>query len=331
MASDRHSNWLPDRTTTFDGSQRRIGIEIELAGISPDVMSQLIQELFGGRIIEKTRFEFEIIDTDLGDFILELDSAYLKTLAEEEAKKKGEPSQLASITADFLAKASELLVPWEIVTAPINFEDTAKLNPLVAKLREKGALGTRHALHYAFGVHLNPELPKLDSRTIVNYLRAYFCLYDWIAAQEKIDLARQLSPYINHFQKDYIRKVVDWAYQPSQSQLIDDYLQHNPTRNRSMDMLPLFAHLDERRVKEQIDDPRIKARPTFHYRLPNCDIDNPQWNLDHPWRRWLEIEKLSNDDSRLKQFCEEYIDEIERLIHPIENRWLKRTLQLLDG
>ena len=97
-----------------------------------------------------------------------------------------------------------------------------------------------------------------------------------------------------------------------------------------MDMLPLFAHLDKQRVRNVIDDQRIKARPTFHYRLPNCDIDNPEWNLDNPWNLWLEIEKLSGDENRLEQFCQEYTEEISRLIHPIENRWLKRTIELLN-
>ncbi len=308
-----------------------MGIEIELAGVGPEIMSALIQRLFGGRIAEKTRFELEVTATEFGDFNLELDSSYLKALAEEEAQKQGSVSQLETISADLLARASELLVPWEIVSPPIAFEDAARLTGLVERLRSRGALGTRHALHFAFGVHLNPELPDLEAATIVNYLRAYFCLYDWIAAREQIDLARKLTPYIRHFDKDYVQRVIDPKYQPTQTQLIDDYLQHNPTRNRSMDMLPLFAHLDEARVRAVVDDARIKARPTFHYRLPNCDIDNPDWNLDQPWMLWLEVEKLSNDADRLRMFCQEYAVELERLIHPLDNSWLTLTEELLGN
>lgn len=331
MISGASKNGLPQRTTTADGAERRIGIEIELAGLTPDIMSSVIRELYKGKVEENTRFEYRITDTTLGDFILELDSAYLKSLAKEEAIKQGKVSQLETITANLLTKASELLVPWEIVTSPILLKDLPELFSLIERLRAKGALGTRHALHYAFGVHLNPELPDLESATILNYLRAYFCLYDWIVAQERIDLARKLTPYITHFSKDYVQKIVDWNYQPNQTQLIDDYLRHNPTRNRSMDMLPLFAYLDEERVKTHIDDPRIKARPTFHYRLPNCDIDNPEWNLDHAWSPWLEIEKLSNDTHRLKRFCQLYTLELNRLTQAIDKRWLKRTQQLLDS
>jgi hypothetical protein len=32
---------------------------------------------------------------------------------------------------------------------------------------------------------------------------------------------------------------------PDLDTLIDDYLEYNPTRNRALDFLPLFLHLDE--------------------------------------------------------------------------------------
>lgn len=329
MTSNDDNNWLPERIKTESGELRRVGVEIELAGVAAAEMAALIQKLFGGRIDEKTRHELVVEGTEFGDFIVELDSSYLKEIARAEAEKQGDLSQLEKITAELLTKTSEQLVPWEIVSPPITFANAEKLLELIERLRTMGALGTRHAIQFAFGVHLNPELPNLDSMTIVNYLRAYFCLYDWIVAREAVDLTRKLTPYINHFKKPYIEKLVDWHYQPDLQQLIDDYLEANPTRNRSMDMLPLFAHLDEQRVKNVVDDDRINARPTFHYRLPNCDIDNPEWNLDVPWRLWLAVEKLSADSQRLKKFCDEYSDELSRLTHPLESRWLKRCEELM--
>ena len=330
MAPDQPSKWLPERVTTQDGDRRRVGIEIELAGVDPEIAAGLIEELLGGKRVEKTRFEIDVVDSRFGDFKLELDSSYLKQLAADEAAKQVPPSPLGTVTADLLARASELLVPWEIVSPPIAFAEAETLCELVSRLRENGALGTRHALQFAFGVHLNPELPDLRAGTIVNYLRAYVCLYDWIVARERIDLTRKLTPYIDHFRKPYIRKLLDPQYEPSQQQLIDDYLRHNPTRNRSLDMLPLFAHLDEARVKAVVDDDRINPRPTFHYRLPNCDIDNPDWNLDHPWGLWLEVERLSDDAPRLRRFCEAYCDVLDSLIPPIGDKsWLKQVEALL--
>ncbi|NNL10504.1 MAG: amidoligase family protein, partial [Pseudomonadales bacterium] len=186
------------------------------------------------------------------------------------------------------------------------------------------------ALRYAFGVHLNPELPALDAGTIVNYLRAYFVLYDWIAGQERVDTARKITPYIDHFEKSYIKLVIDPGYAPSVEALIDDYIEHNPTRNRSLDMLPLFAHLDEPRVRAAIDDDRIKARPTFHYRLPNCDIDSPDWNIDLPWSLWLEVEKLACDKARLGEYCQLFAQALERLTHNLDGQWPAKVGKLID-
>jgi len=332
LSRDNKPDWLPERQTTADGEERRVGVEIEFAGVEPGIVSGLIEDLYGGRRQEKTRFEFDIVDTRFGTFRLELDSSYLKELAAREAAKPGAPGQLGMITADLLARASELLVPWEIVSPPIAFADSRRLCTLFSRLRDQGALGTRHGLQFAFGVHLNPELPDLKAGTIVNYLRAYFCLYDWIAVRERIDLTRKLTPYIDHFGKAYVRKLIDWGYAPSQQQLIDDYLEYNPTRNRSLDMLPLFSFLDEERVRAVVDDDRVNARPTFHYRLPNCDIDNPQWNLDHPWQLWLAVEKLSNDKARLHKICAAYGEVLDSLIPPLgDNSWPKQCEALLDA
>jgi hypothetical protein len=63
--------------------------------------------------------------------------------------------------------------------------------------------------------------------------------------------------------------------------------------------LPLFLHLDEERVRAVTDVPLIKARPPFHYRLPDCEIHLPGWGLHVAWNDWLEVEALAADRERL--------------------------------
>lgn len=77
----KSSDWLPERQNTEKGVRRRIGVEIELAGVEAEIMSQLIVTLYGGDIVEKTRFEIDVTETEFGDFKLELDSSYLQALA----------------------------------------------------------------------------------------------------------------------------------------------------------------------------------------------------------------------------------------------------------
>src|SRR5690606_7323313 len=108
------------------------------------------------------------------------------------------------------------------------------------------------------------------------------------------------------FPPAYLRQVIDPHYWPDQSQLIADYLQANPTRNRALDMLPLFKHLSEQQVQATTTDPLIKARPALHYRLPNSLVDHPGWGIAGAWNDWLQVESLADDSERLNACCRTY-------------------------
>ena len=325
---------MPPRCETGEGKPRRIGVEIELAGLGGEELASTVAEIFGGEVKPSTRFELEVCDSRVGDFKIELDSDQLKKI-ERNAAERREPaedgdnwrSELENFSSDLLTMAAEQLVPWEIVSPPTEISDLSLFDPLVKLLRERDAKGTRYATRFAFGVHLNPELPALDSRTILRYLQAFMCLYDWLADREKIDLSRRLTNYIDHFKRDYISLVIDPDYQPDLQTLINDYLEYNPTRNRSLDMLPLFAFLDEDLVRSQVDDERIKKRPTLHYRLPNCDIDNPDWNINFTWENWLQVERLAYDDALLNELCVDFQADQKRLAGYIDNAWLDHLKQ----
>jgi hypothetical protein len=306
---------LPPQLHTEQGDTRRIGIEIEFAGLDPATIVSAVQGEIGGDAEAHTAFEYDLKGTALGDFHIELDAEDIKSLGD--GVPPAHPDNKEDWTLDQYAVAAvgaiaELVVPWELVSDPIPMDRLQELVPVVDALRAAGARGTRYASRFAFGLHMNPEMPALDAATVTNYLRAYVCLYDWINYEENIDLARRVTPHINHYPNRYLRRIANPDYQPDLDQLIDDYLADNDTRNRSLDMLPLFSHLDDSRVRAVIDDPRIKSRPTLHYRLPNCDIDNPNWNLDRPWSRWLQVERLANAGDRLRACSEAFARHLER-------------------
>jgi hypothetical protein len=169
--------------------------------------------------------------------------------------------------------------------------------------------------------------------TVTRYLKAFLCLFDWLRTRARVDLLRRLTVYIDPFPLDYVRRVIDVAYSPTVDELIDDYLQDNATRNRALDLLPLFAHLDADRVRRRVDDPRIKSRPTLHYRLPNCEIDEPGWGVRHTWRDWLQVEHLAADPARLDQVCAHYGDFLGRPLTRLVDDWgeLVKPWLLADG
>lgn len=317
----RAGQWpAPPRTETRDGQPRRLGVELEFSGIPLDQIVDLMQKHLGGEVETVSPYELFLCDSSLGDFAVELDFAWLKRRGRERAE-----DDLADEWGQFgesvLKLAAEQLVPFEIVSPPIAMADLWRLGDLFQVLRQAGAQGTSGAPHYAYGLHLNPEMPDLEAGTILAYLRAFVCLFDWLRERSKVNLSRRITPYIDPFEKRYIKLLLQDDYQPELSQLIDDYLRHNPTRNRALDMLPLFAELDEERVRSAVDDDRIKSRPALHYRLPNCEIDDPNWSLVQPWRDWLQVEALACDPPRLQRITQQYREHLSGLAGGLFGDW----------
>ena len=120
---------------------------------------------------------------------------------------------------------------------------------------------------------------------------------------------RRALPFADPFPRTYVRKVVDPNYQPALPQLVDDYLEANPTRNRELDLLPLFTHLAPERVRAKVADALIKARPTYHYRLPDTRLSDPAWSLIVEWNRWVEVEHLAADAAALRRLGRVCLDE----------------------
>ena len=200
---------------------------------------------------------------------------------------------------------------------------------LTTWVRDHSAKGSGYSFFYAFGVHLNPELPDLEDETILNYFKAFLCLQDWLVKHEEVSLNRKLMPFIDKFSRDYMQVVLSPDYHPDLGQFIDDYIDYNPSRNRSLDMMPIFAHLDESRVRQKMDDEKINKRPTLHYRLPNSDIDNPKWGLWKSWNNWMQVEALANDPDRLSQVCEAYLKSNEILSGNFIKPWRDQVKQWL--
>ena len=148
-------------------------------------------------------------------------------------------------------------VPYEIVTPPVPITELAPLDELRRLLFQNEAEGTRVLPWYAFGMHINPEIPSDDPGELRDFLRAFLLLYPSLKRRVKVDLARSISPYINPFPDAYARLILQPDYPADAGRLIDDYLAHNPTRNRPLDMLPVLCHLD----RAARDGPRAGEAP----------------------------------------------------------------------
>jgi hypothetical protein len=298
---------LPPLLYTESGAQRRVGVELEFSGLDTGTVSAAVAASFDGSVERLTDYEHVVHGHPAGDWNIELDSTLLKSLARNSDADRDTPLELLEEAAGtLLRRGAEPFVPMEVVSPPLPMDRLAEAEALIARLREAGATGTGASVTHAFGLQLNVELPALDADTIARYLKAFICLHDWLEEASGIDPTRRLTRYVASYPGDYARRVVDPDYLPDLGALADDYLAANPSRNRALDLLPLFMHLDPDRVRAAVDDPLVKPRPALHYRLPDSRIDDPAWGLHLPWAHWLEVERLAAEPARLDAITDRY-------------------------
>ncbi|KPQ04117.1 MAG: putative amidoligase enzyme [Idiomarinaceae bacterium HL-53] len=284
---------------TAQGNLRKVGVEIEFGNLTLEEAAQCLREFIAnscGQSTQKTtgRYELEIEGDKAGVWKIELDYGYLKKLGREKLVTEWEEALEKG-----LAWVAEQVVPIEIISPPLNIERLPDLESLLSNLRALGAEGSSKEPHYAFGLQLNPELPELTSACILKYLRAFFCLSEWLVADNDTDWSRKLTSFAAPFPSEYEEVLLDPGYSPSLDELIQDYLATNPTRNRALDLLPLFKELSPELVTKAVNDERIKARPTFHYRLPSCEIHREDWGLFSVWNPWAHVERLAENEELL--------------------------------
>ncbi len=263
------------------GTDRRAGVEIEFGGLTETEAARIARDTLGGETMASGDHELRLTGSMLGDLEIYLDTALRDRL----------DGPLAEIGLDL----SRTVVPIEIVTPPLTFDQLPQVDHLCAALRTAGAIGTRDGIFLGFGLHLNPEIPGPGIADLLPTLTAYALLEDRLRYGGEMDVARRVLPFSDPFPRGFVDCLAgarDWTL----DDLFDACLSHNATRNRGLDMLPVLAHLDEDRVAQALDGlGAISARPAWHYRLPDCRIDEPAWSVAAEWNRWVLVERIAAD------------------------------------
>lgn len=320
----------PPVVITEAGTPRRLGVELEFAGLDLETVSATVMAVYGGRLVRDSRFSHRITDTPWGTFTTEIDIALLKQgsyldLLERLGFSVREAAYRERVD-DLLARVAGTVVPHEVVTPPIPFAEIHRLEELRQALQAAAAQGTRASLIYAFGLHLNPEAASLEPDSLVAVLRAFFLLYDWLYLRGGVDWSRRVTPYISDFPQPYRQMVLAPDYRPDQDQLIADYLGYNPTRNRVLDMLPLFRYLaGDGAVRGVPEAHLVRARPAFHYRLPDCRVDEPDWTLASDWQGWVTVEWLAARPERMQRMAEAYLQRRPPSFTRVDQGWAAQT------
>lgn len=310
--SSRSRLHLPPRDSNHENNPRRVGVEIEFAAVSAGQTARRLAELYGGEYRAEDRHRYYIDGTRFGDFVVELDTQYAHRAPDSPAPSttglQGLMDSFTDTMREMYGDIGSLVIPYEVVCPPLEIAKLVELEALIEALREEGAKGTRDNLLHAFGVQFNPEIATRDPEWILAVLKAEVLLSEWLRAVISVDMARRLLAFADPFPQSYTQLILQDDYWPDIDKLIDDYITHNPTRNRELDMLPLFMWLDEERVRAKIPGKLVKSRPTFHYRLPDANIRDPGWSLSLEWNRWCVVERLAEDREALAEMGPAYIE-----------------------
>ncbi|MEW6981587.1 amidoligase family protein [Colwelliaceae bacterium 6471] len=313
----------PTVTVKGDGTERLVGFELEFSGLSLAQTVEIVKSSLDGSLGDKTAAEQIVHVESLGDFNIELDWDFLKRIAEDNENHGEDPAWFEQ-----LSKAASMLVPVEVVSPPISINHLNVLEPMILALREAGAMGTEESLIAAYGVHINADIPKLDAETLFAYLRSFAVLQWWLVEAHQVNAARKISPYIDLYPESYVKLLLSQSA-PNMDQIFSDYLEFNASRNRALDLLPMLAEIDKERVFDTVDDPKIKARPAFHYRLSNCNIEHKDWSLARSWNTWWIIEQLAHRPDDLKELSTAFLDAEQPIIGVIRTKWVNYLDQWL--
>jgi hypothetical protein len=260
----------------LDGTPRRVGVELEVAGASPAIMAGLLRELRGGRLVELDPYRLRVEDSALGEVTVELDLR----LAHPPAGRRGGP--LAWL-ARGIGLVAGRLARVELIFPPLPPARLPELDRLVALLCQRMP-GLRFD-----GPHLNPDVALAAPAYIVALLRAFMRLAPRLRAEMGVAATGRLG-FSSAFPPDYEALVTDPGYRPDTDRLIDDYLAANPTRYRELDLLPLFSFLAPERVRPRLWLQKVTPRPVFHWRMPGA---RPFAGIVADWNRWVAVERLA--------------------------------------
>lgn len=282
------------------GLVRRIGVEVEFQGVGVQSAARALAAGLGGTCWQEDPHAVHVLDTAIGRLTVELDIRY----AHPQRSAATPRVRLGATGAAWLGTVLAGVVPRELITAPLPIDKLDRVDRAIAVLRAAGARGAGATLFGSLGLHFNIDPPSLDAKTLTAVLKAFLLLNPWLR-QEATGRTASTAFLPARYPRAYVRRVLAPDYWPDRGTLAEDYLAANPTRNRDLDLLPLFLHIDPAQVRARLPYEKIGKRAVFHYRLPRAHVGDPAWTIASAWNSWVAVERLAADRHRLDQLGRE--------------------------
>ncbi|WP_420326308.1 amidoligase family protein [Mameliella sp.] len=299
---------LPNEKTRA-GKLRRCGIEIEFSGVDEANTAQIVARTLGGVVKQQGQHLFTIEDSGLGTICVELDTRYAK------------PGQ--QFLPEGVLDAARAVVPVEVVTPPLTPEQMDRVLDLTEALRNAGGKGTSDSLFAGFGIHFNPEITGYDDPYMLRTVVAYGLLEPWLRDWRPLDMSRRILPFVDPWPVQFTDALVT-AEDLDLAVLRDLVHKHLHGRNYGLDLLPILHAHDPDGFAATFGKEASGARPAFHFRLPDCRLDEPEWSIADEWDRWWLVEALATDEARFDNLHEAW-----RRGGGHGGRWVEEVIQVI--
>ncbi|MFC3616022.1 amidoligase family protein [Lutimaribacter marinistellae] len=271
--------------SSSDARKRKIGLELEFTGLSESDAAQVFASATAGRAERTEERSWTCETDDFGTCRFFLDTAF-----------DNEISEIGGMAERLMRQ----VIPVELTTEPFDPTNLPRFDQAIAELRHAGATGSRHGLLLGFGLHLNVDAASEDAEYLSRILTSYALLEAWFRQAAPIDISRRVLPFVTPCPDHFVdtMAMLDIA---SMDDLISIYLNHVPSRNFGLDLLPILAGHEPHRIEDAVHGEKVKPRPAFHFRLPDCRIDEPDWSVMEAYDQWSMVEAVAADASLLGQ------------------------------
>lgn len=287
----------PPVPLTADGCPRRVGVEVEFIGLPVRAAVDALAAAFGGLVREEDAHAWHLEESAVGDLTVELDVQHVHP----HRSQKHPLPRLSPPASARLGSALSPFVPRELITAPLRLDELHLVDHAIGVLQQAGARGRGITPFGALGLHFNIALPDLGPQTLARLFKAFLVLEPQLRDETYRDVVtRFFAPPV--YPQAYVEKVLSPDYWPDEDMLAEDYLADNPTRRRSLDLLPLLLHRDPEGIAPRLTD-KVGKREVLHYRLPLACVGEPGWSVAADWNRWVTVERLAADPAELDAAC----------------------------
>lgn len=279
---------------TADGRPRLVGVEIEFTRLSERGAAECLRMILGGTVEEEDPHAYRVTGSRLGTIGIELDMRHVHP------RREGPGRRLAALSP-WLGAAMSPFVPRELITEPLAVARLEEIDAVIKALWEAGAGGKGAILTDSLGLHFNIMPAATDAATLLRLMQAYLVLEPGLRGEIlPSPLMRFHAP--PPYPAAYVRRVLSADYRSDLATLCADYVAANPTRKRSLDLLPMFLELFPDEVAGRIRG-KVKPRAVLHYRLPLAYVGRPGWSLAADWNRWVAVEALAAAPEQLSEAC----------------------------